>query len=371
MTYNHSNIECIFCMEVPTQCHETMCCHSILCQICVNTIKKCPYCAIKLNTIINIPLNRIIQHQKKSEIKNDIHNEVISFGSFLDKFRVPNLKHEKLTYTFSSYFSDILRDIRLTNTITSYCDLRIINPFICNNVPWIEKIISTKKSFPKILDTNICFETKVLSDTINNKQDLIKFKRNNPNSKGKILWLTELGSCEIEINFRSDYTRTIICSSEQMIILLTFQNKNRIHFCDIKNDVKLNSRTLLLNLNILCDKKCPLLIKNECHFIFNEDFTFGHEMHQHVKILVKKIDKHMIVDTTTVDENIRCMIDDQIILTACTHKKIKMDLLIENISSIFKDNNQFEIKNRIDHLVGQNYLGFEFLNSEIYVFYMK
>jgi hypothetical protein len=78
-------ISCIVCYDIPEDtAHETVCCRRILCPKCLARLSNCPYCQIRLETIIQTQLIRIVKdwelinERLRMEFLNDFQRRMLS-----------------------------------------------------------------------------------------------------------------------------------------------------------------------------------------------------------------------------------------------------------------------------------------------------
>lgn len=347
------DIECIICTESPSDCYTTCCCHSILCDKCIKQISICPLCRIPLSTVLNVALSRIIRQKAELQSAND--SDIISFAIFLNKYRLPTVSNDTKSSCVSSYFSDILKDLRYTRQITKHLKLEILDPFICNSSLWIKKSNSIMHSTLNIIP---CFQDEINACThmINTYPDIMK---------KKLVWLAKYGTAQIDIIFRPGYSKQIICSTYQMCILMSFQDCDSLHPVDISRTTSIDIHAVVANLYALCDIQCPILIQDGRYFKFNDKF----ESNELNPINVACTNTNLIIDVSLIDDIMIYKMENLIISITCAHEQIEMKILIHEVYERLQYP-EHEIRHRIDSLISRGYLQLLTVDSCIYVGYI-
>ena len=120
----------------------------------------------------------------------------------------------------------------------------------------------------------------------------------------KINWNLKYGSAEIEIEFSKTITRTIVCNTAQMMILLLFNDKKIITLKDIIELTHITKEDIAWYLLTLCDPSVNILCKkpNVTDLLPNDTFRINYKYNKsdtpyHVPLLKFEVKIEPIKDS--------------------------------------------------------------------------
>ena len=189
----------------------------------------------------------------------------------------------------------------------------------------------------------------------------------------KIIWRLEYGTAEIEIVFNEKCTRTIICTTCQMMILLLFNKKTILSFEDILKLTGIGEVALTDHLLTLCCRSVRILKKKPNikylsltdKFLINTKYDGSDDPY-----FVPKFKFNEQKQKHRHDTALKHRIESKIVCIAMSRRNIKYNIMVAEILMQVSESYLCVIRNCIENLISQEYLELQVKDDVKYLHYL-
>ncbi|WOL19607.1 cullin-4-like isoform X1 [Canna indica] len=189
----------------------------------------------------------------------------------------------------------------------------------------------------------------------------------------RLLWQNSLGHCVLKADFPKG-KKELAVSLFQTIVLLLFNNSQKLSFQDIKDSASIDDKELRRTLQSLACGKVRVLhkipkgrdIEDEDSFVFNEEFSALYRIKVNA-IQMKETVEENTSTTERVFQDRQYQVDAAIVRIMKTRKVLSHTLLITELFKQLKfPIKPADLKKRIESLIDREYLERDKNNPQIY-----
>lgn len=251
------------------------------------------------------------------------------------------------------YANDIITSVSLVNEYMKSSELNINN----------QNIFFGSKGFWKTSNKNFKSVGKIPDEFIAECDKFEAFYKKLYPSGRKIMWDFNYGSAEIEIMFNEKCTRTIICTTCQMIILLLFNNKKILTLKEILESTGFIEDDIAPYLLALCHPSVRIIAKKPNYALlsltdmFQLNYKYNKIDNPYYVPVLKDSNLNSSYNKTQIhDTALKYRIESKIVCIMMSRTDIKYITLVAEVQSIIKESYNEIIYKCIEHLISQEYL---------------
>lgn len=267
----------------------------------------------------------------------------------------------------NNILSKYINDIHKSKSILDQCNDDTLNIFVGMRHIWKSKHCANSKGNIPAQFANQC-------DNIINYSNTIKEPRH------KLSWDFAYGCAEIEIYFNSKCSRTIICSTYQMMILLLFNDHELLTFKEILELTGTSENILENHLLSLCHPTvCIIRKRPNCATLLDTDkfmlnWKYTDEQNPRNIPLLRRVRGNIPllqpVQIPKPEPALLHIIDSKLVCLSMCERTMDYNLMIKRVLSSVKDADESIVIQCINNLIAQEYMEIRTENDIKYVIYI-